>query len=86
VREQTRGGGALHVVLETSRLAALRAELGPTRHVEVLTDRRASDEICLVRVELELAHAEPNRSSAVQARRRSVSDAGLNERHSLPGG
>ena len=52
VREQPRGG-VLHVVLETSRLAALRAELGPTRHVEVLTDRRASDKICLVRVELE---------------------------------
>lgn len=50
VSEQTRGGRVLHVVLETSRLAALRAELGPTRHVEVLTDPRASDKICLVRV------------------------------------
>jgi hypothetical protein len=42
----------LHVVLETRRLKRLRAELGPTDGFDVLTDRRQSDKICLVRVRL----------------------------------
>jgi 4-amino-4-deoxy-L-arabinose transferase-like glycosyltransferase len=53
VREQRRVGKVLHFVLERQRLSALRGELGPTRHFEVLTDRQTSDKVCLVRVQLE---------------------------------
>jgi 4-amino-4-deoxy-L-arabinose transferase-like glycosyltransferase len=42
----------LHVVLETARLSALRAELGAVHSLDVLTDRLDSDKICLVRVRL----------------------------------
>jgi hypothetical protein len=42
----------VHVVLETQRLARLRAELGPVDSFDVLTDRRHSDKISLVRVRL----------------------------------
>ena len=46
------GDTVLHFVLETPRLARLRAELGPVRGFTVLTGRQQSDKICLVRVEL----------------------------------
>jgi hypothetical protein len=46
------GDTVLHIVLETRRLSALRAELGPVQNLTVLTDRQQSDKICLVRVEL----------------------------------
>jgi hypothetical protein len=48
--ERRGGEPVLHFVLERSRVAALRAELGPVESFEVLTDRAASDPFCLVRV------------------------------------
>jgi 4-amino-4-deoxy-L-arabinose transferase-like glycosyltransferase len=52
LRRRRQSEPVLHVVLETSRLAALRAELGAVLSFDVLTDRLESDKICLVRVRL----------------------------------
>ncbi len=46
------GDTVFHFVLETARLATLRAELGRVQSFELLTERQHSDKICLVRVEL----------------------------------
>jgi 4-amino-4-deoxy-L-arabinose transferase-like glycosyltransferase len=51
-QQRSAGQSVFHFVLETERLARLRAELRSVTAFSVLTDRRASDKICLVRVEL----------------------------------
>jgi hypothetical protein len=53
VRRRRKSEPVLHVVLETSRLDALRAELGAVGSLDVLTSRFDSDKICLVRVRLQ---------------------------------
>jgi 4-amino-4-deoxy-L-arabinose transferase-like glycosyltransferase len=52
VRERREANPVLHIVLETGRVKRLRAELGAVHGFDVLTDRRQSDKICLVRVRL----------------------------------
>jgi 4-amino-4-deoxy-L-arabinose transferase-like glycosyltransferase len=52
LRERRETNPVLHVVLETQRVKHLRAELGAVQAFDVLTDRRQSDKICLVRVRL----------------------------------
>jgi 4-amino-4-deoxy-L-arabinose transferase-like glycosyltransferase len=52
LRERAMTDPVVHVVLETRRLGGLRAELGPVDSFDIVTDRRHSDKICLVRVRL----------------------------------
>jgi hypothetical protein len=52
VRERRQTDPTLHVVLETRRLPALRAELGQVKSFDVLSEPSDSDKICVVRVRL----------------------------------